>query len=68
MKIRERTKFFLAVLAVIFALQAMFNGRTILDSATSEALEVFVQRLGIAALIAAGATFFWGQSRHNRSS
>jgi hypothetical protein len=47
----------------MFALQAVFDGRSILNAVTSDALETFLQRLAIAALIAAGATFLWNLVR-----
>jgi hypothetical protein len=57
MKITDNTKVFLAFLAVMFALQAVFDGRSILNAVTSDVLETFLQRLAISALFAAGATF-----------
>ena len=63
MNIAYNTKVFLAFLAVMFALQAVFDGRSILNAVTSDALETFLQRLAIAALIAAGATFLWNLVR-----
>lgn len=63
MKIAYNTKVFLAFLAVMFALQAGFDGRRILNAVTSDALETVLQRLAIAALFAAGATFLWNLVR-----
>jgi|BarGraIncu00222A_1022003.scaffolds.fasta_scaffold32035_2 hypothetical protein len=63
MKIAYNTKVFLAFLAVMFALQAGFDGRSILNAVTSDALETVLQRLAIAALFAAGATFLWNLVR-----
>src|ERR1035437_8698865 len=47
MKITDNTKVFLAFLAVMFALQAVFDGRSILNAVTSDALETFLQRLAV---------------------
>ena len=59
MRIAYNTKVFLAFLAVMFALQAGFDGHSILNAVTSDALETVLQRLAIATLFAAGATFLW---------
>jgi len=66
MKISTNTRVFLAVLALVFALQALFDGHSAFDAVPSEAVKIFVVRLGISALIAVAVAFFWGLFHRNR--
>jgi hypothetical protein len=57
------TKFFLAVLALVFAVQVIFD---IQGDYNSE--KAFLARLFTSALIAAACTFFWNQFRPKKGA
>jgi hypothetical protein len=58
-KVSTNVKFFLAVLAVAFALQVMFD----IQSDWNNPEKAFVSRLLTSGLLAAAGTFFWNQFR-----
>jgi len=58
-KIATNVKFFLAVLALAFALQVMFD----IQSDWNNPEKAFLNRLVTSALLAAAGTFFWSQFR-----
>ena len=59
MKNTNNIKFFLAVLALVFALQVMFD----IQSDWNVPEKAFLNRIVTSALIAAAGTFFWNQFR-----
>lgn len=61
--ITYNTKVFLAVLALVFALQIIFN----IPKADYDEDKAFFLRLFTSALIAGAATFFWNQFRPNKN-
>ena len=59
MRITTNVKFFLALLAVAFALQVMFD----IQSDWNNPEKAFLYRLITLGLLAAAGTFFWNQFR-----
>jgi hypothetical protein len=62
MTITNNTKVFLAVLALVFALQVIFDIQADYDQG-----KAFLLRLFTSALIAGAATFFWNQFRPKKN-
>ncbi|HXY13348.1 MAG TPA: hypothetical protein VEI26_02490 [Terriglobales bacterium] len=64
MKLTTNVKFFLAIVAIVFALQVMFD----IQAELFNPGEAFLNRITTAALIAAGVTFLWNQFRPKKPS